>query len=88
MKRNMLILLVLLLLSYGCAKNEKEVIKIGDVGVTLEEFDRAFKASPLAKSTGTTDTTFPSARVTKAPSIISSIGDRIGSALSNFFCHR
>ena len=43
-----IILIIILLAIFGCAKDENEVIKIGDIGVSLEEFDLAFATSGLA----------------------------------------
>jgi len=51
MKKSMLIILALFLLAaLGCAKRENEVIRIGGIGFTLEEFMTAFKSSPSASA--------------------------------------
>ena len=49
MCKNILIISIIsLLLIFGCAKKEREIIKINDIGITLEEFEAAFKSSSVA----------------------------------------
>ena len=47
-KNIFIISVIFLLFICGCAKKEKEVIKINDIEITREEFEAAFKSSSLA----------------------------------------
>ena len=54
MKKTILIILTIILLSaWGCVKKEKAAIKIGEIEVSVEEFDMAFKSSRFLNGKGT-----------------------------------